>query len=366
MTGTLARYFGLRFLAHADRGVGRRLRAGRAGRLCRDDAARCPTSRTCRRWLVAQDFVLPRAADHRAHPAVLRPDRRDVLLSRPVAAARTRGRARRRHVGLAVHRAGGDRRARRSACSRPRSTIRWPPSCRSAPSAWRPSCPATCAAAALQATASGFWVRQRSTDGQSIINAASSREQGLRLERRHRFHLRSGRPLHGADRGQVGHSRERPLAAQRRARLFRRHAAGRARDLSAQHQPDAGAGARNLLDPGNGAVLGASAISSTWPSAPAWPPPATGCNTRSCWRGRSCWPRWCCWPPPSACASSASAACRRWFWVASASGFLLYVLSKVTEDLSKAELMQPSLAAWLPVLVGGLTGFLVLLYQEDG
>ena len=50
-----------------------------------------------------------------------------------------------------------------------------------------------------------------------------------------------------------------------------------------------------------------------------------------------------------------------------AAGFLLYVLSKVTEDLSKAELLQSSLAAaWLPVLAGGLTGFVVLLYQEDG
>ena len=47
-------------------------------------------------------------------------------------------------------------------------------------------------------------------------------------------------------------------------------------------------------------------------------------------------------------------------------GFLLYVLSKVTEDLSKAELMHPVAAAWLPVVVGGLTGFLALLYQEDG
>jgi lipopolysaccharide export system permease protein len=47
-------------------------------------------------------------------------------------------------------------------------------------------------------------------------------------------------------------------------------------------------------------------------------------------------------------------------------GFLLYVLSKVTEDLSKAELMSPVTAAWLPVLVGGLTGFIALLYQEDG
>lgn len=49
-----------------------------------------------------------------------------------------------------------------------------------------------------------------------------------------------------------------------------------------------------------------------------------------------------------------------------AAGFLLYVLSKVTEDLSKAELMHPIAAAWLPVVVGSLTGFLALLYQEDG
>jgi len=49
-----------------------------------------------------------------------------------------------------------------------------------------------------------------------------------------------------------------------------------------------------------------------------------------------------------------------------AAGFLLYVLSKVTEDLSKAELMHPLAAAWLPVCVGDLSGFLALLYQEDG
>jgi lipopolysaccharide export system permease protein len=49
-----------------------------------------------------------------------------------------------------------------------------------------------------------------------------------------------------------------------------------------------------------------------------------------------------------------------------AAGFLLYVLAKVTEDLSRAELMHPVAAAWLPVLAGGLTGFIALLYQEDG
>jgi len=47
-------------------------------------------------------------------------------------------------------------------------------------------------------------------------------------------------------------------------------------------------------------------------------------------------------------------------------GFLLYVLSKITEDLSKAELMHPLTAAGLPVLAGGVTGFGALLYLEDG
>jgi lipopolysaccharide export system permease protein len=47
-------------------------------------------------------------------------------------------------------------------------------------------------------------------------------------------------------------------------------------------------------------------------------------------------------------------------------GFLLFVLSKFTEDMSKSELMSPVMAAWIPVLVGSLTGFVVLLHQEDG
>jgi lipopolysaccharide export system permease protein len=49
-----------------------------------------------------------------------------------------------------------------------------------------------------------------------------------------------------------------------------------------------------------------------------------------------------------------------------AAGFLLFVLSKITEDMSKSELMSPIAAAWIPVLVGSLTGFVVLLFQEDG
>ncbi len=49
-----------------------------------------------------------------------------------------------------------------------------------------------------------------------------------------------------------------------------------------------------------------------------------------------------------------------------AAGFLLYVLSKLFEDFSKAGLLNPIAAAWLPVLLGSLIGVLTLLYQEDG
>jgi len=49
-----------------------------------------------------------------------------------------------------------------------------------------------------------------------------------------------------------------------------------------------------------------------------------------------------------------------------AAGFLLYVLSKFLEDFSKAGLLNPVAAAWIPVIFGGLIGALTLLHQEDG
>jgi lipopolysaccharide export system permease protein len=49
-----------------------------------------------------------------------------------------------------------------------------------------------------------------------------------------------------------------------------------------------------------------------------------------------------------------------------AAGFLLYVLAKITGDLSKAGMMTPMAAAGLPAAIGGVTGLIALLYQEDG
>ena len=48
------------------------------------------------------------------------------------------------------------------------------------------------------------------------------------------------------------------------------------------------------------------------------------------------------------------------------SGFLLFVLSKITGDLSKANLLAPVVAATLPAFLGGTIGIIALLYQEDG
>lgn len=47
-------------------------------------------------------------------------------------------------------------------------------------------------------------------------------------------------------------------------------------------------------------------------------------------------------------------------------GFFLFILAKVTGDLSKAGLVSPITAAIAPPLVGGVTGLVALLYQEDG
>jgi lipopolysaccharide export system permease protein len=49
-----------------------------------------------------------------------------------------------------------------------------------------------------------------------------------------------------------------------------------------------------------------------------------------------------------------------------AGGFFLFVLAKITGDLSKAGLMPPLAAAALPAAFGGVTGLLTLLHQEDG
>ncbi len=49
-----------------------------------------------------------------------------------------------------------------------------------------------------------------------------------------------------------------------------------------------------------------------------------------------------------------------------ASGFVLYVATKLATDLGGAGLLNAPAAAWSPALVGTMLGVLVLLHQEDG
>jgi lipopolysaccharide export system permease protein len=47
-------------------------------------------------------------------------------------------------------------------------------------------------------------------------------------------------------------------------------------------------------------------------------------------------------------------------------GFLLYILSKVFEDLGSAKLVPVVVSGWVPAVTASLTGIMILLHQEDG
>lgn len=47
-------------------------------------------------------------------------------------------------------------------------------------------------------------------------------------------------------------------------------------------------------------------------------------------------------------------------------GFLLYVLSKIADDMTTAGLVHPVVAAWVGVLAAVVVGVTALMYQEDG
>ncbi|MFG1358827.1 LPS export ABC transporter permease LptG [Xanthobacter pseudotagetidis] len=49
-----------------------------------------------------------------------------------------------------------------------------------------------------------------------------------------------------------------------------------------------------------------------------------------------------------------------------AAGFLLYVGSKLAEDLGEAGIVHPVAAAWFPAVAGIFMGVLILLHREDG
>jgi lipopolysaccharide export system permease protein len=220
-------------------------------------------------------------------------------------------------------------------------------------------------AAGLQATGSGFWVRQLNSEGQAVINAQTSSDQGVRL---------GGVTIFTFD--QSDHFKERIEAKTatlesgawrlEEARIYATNAPPIDRD--------------QYRFPTNLSPEQVRESFSTPDTVPFWQLPLyieiaerSGLNPAGY---RVQYHKLLTQPFLLAAmvllAASVSLRLFRFGGVQKmvlggiAAGFLLYILSKVTEDLSKAELMSPVAAAWLPVLVGGLTGFVVLLYQEDG
>jgi lipopolysaccharide export system permease protein len=218
---------------------------------------------------------------------------------------------------------------------------------------------------ALQANTSGFWVRQKSADGAAIINANSSREQGAKL---------GGVSVYTFD--EAGHFQQRIEA--KGASLeegyweledARIYTSGKPPDLQPTYRLNTNLTLEQVRE-----------RFATPETVPFWQLPSyidmadraglMAAGYRLQYQQLLARPFLL-----AAMVLLAASVSLRFFRFGGVqkmvlsgilAGFLLFVLSKITEDMSKAELLSPLAAAWIPVLVGGLTGFVALLYQEDG
>jgi lipopolysaccharide export system permease protein len=212
---------------------------------------------------------------------------------------------------------------------------------------------------------SGFWLRQRSDDGQAIINARSSRQQGIQL---------SGVTIFRFD--GAGHFRDRIEAKNAtlepgswRLEDARMYASGVAPIEHDSYR------LKTTLTP---VQVGESFA--TPETVPFWQLPSyielaenaglAAAGYRLQYYQLLAQPFYL-----VAMVLLAAAVSLRLFRFGGVqrivlggigAGFMLYVLAKITGDLSKAGLMAPLAAAALPPAVGGLTGLIALLYQEDG
>ena len=221
------------------------------------------------------------------------------------------------------------------------------------------------ATGALQSSSGGFWVRQKSPDGQAIINAATTSDQGLRL---------GGVLVFTFD--PAGSFKER-IEAKSAAldRGFWRLTEARVYGINVPPRDEPQYSLSTFLT-----AEQVRESFSTPETVPFWELPLyieiaehsglAAAGYRLQYHKLLARPFYL-----TAMVLLAAAVSLRFFRFGGVqkmilsgvgSGFLLYVLSKVTEDLSRAELMHPAAAAWLPVVVGGLTGLVALLYQEDG
>lgn len=218
---------------------------------------------------------------------------------------------------------------------------------------------------ALQESTSGFWVRQKSVGGAAIINASSSREQGATLGGVTVFTF-------GTD-GQFDQRIEAKNATLQQgywqledARIY---ASGKAPDIEADYRL-----ATNLT------LEQVRESFATPETVPFWQLPTYIEMADRAGLGASGYrlqyQQLLARPfLLAAMVMLAASVSLRFFRMGGVqkmvlsgitAGFLLFVLSKITDDMSKSELMSPIAAAWIPVVVGGLTGFVALLYQEDG
>jgi lipopolysaccharide export system permease protein len=218
---------------------------------------------------------------------------------------------------------------------------------------------------ALQERTSGFWVKQKSNDGAAIINATTSREQGAQL---------GGVSIYTFDNS--GHFQQRieakSAALQRdywQLEDARIYSPGKAPDLEPNYKL-----ATNLT------IEQVRESFATPETVPFWQLPSyieladraglLAAGYRLQYQQLLARPFLL-----AAMVLLAASVSLRFFRFGGvqkmvlsgiSAGFLVFVLSKITEDMSKSDLLSPVAAAWIPVVIGGLTGFVALLYQEDG
>jgi lipopolysaccharide export system permease protein len=217
----------------------------------------------------------------------------------------------------------------------------------------------------LQATVNGFWVSQRSDNGQSIINAAGSQQQGILLtkvsafvfDQSNRFLLRIEANTAALESGQWRLNDARvyvpgsPPEERKSYLLATNLTPEQVRETLSTPETVPFWQLPYYIDMAERAGLAASAYRLQYQKLLARPFML------------------------AAMVLLAAAFSLRFFRMGGvqkmilggvASGFALYIMSKLTDDLSKAELLTPLIAAWMPAVVGAMTGFVALLYQEDG
>jgi lipopolysaccharide export system permease protein len=174
-----------------------------------------------------------------------------------------------------------------------------------------------------------IWVRQRSNDGQAIINAQTSSNQGR---------VRGGSPRYRSSRRRKVRGCLRRISCRPRSRPSR----------SAAPSPT-----RPHFRSGN------CLLRSNWCARRGYPRRGMKSNINSCSRVRSCSQRWSSSQPRSAFVG-------RMVTIGVLSGFLLYVASQLSEQLGEGGFLHPVVAGWLPVVCAGMIGCSILLHQEDG